>query len=914
MQRLRAVAAIFNLRHAILALAISALAVSQSATGVAQSAQGPDGGPKSDRDYKHDTSKGLRDIPPKPYVGKKEHEANRNPRAINQHKDQPDTVTQTTLADPAMPSADKNFDGIRFPGVACNCAPPDTNGEVGATQYVQIANEGLQVFNKSTGASVLGPVGIETLWSGFGGVCEANGSGDPVVLYDQLADRWVVSQFAGVSVPTDECIAVSTTSDATGSYHRYAFHLGSNFFDYPKLAVWPDAYYMAMNVFSASGSSYLGPQPFAFNRAAMLAGLPATFVTTGITGGGSEETYLPADLDGKTLPPAGAPNTFVEWPSGSPLRYKVFHFHADFNTPSNSTFTLFATPPAAGFSILCATGRSCVPQAGTSSKLDGLGDRLMFRAAYRNAGDHESLVTNYSVSSGGVAGIRWMELRNVTAGPVEVYQESTYQPDTTWRWMGSAAMDGSGNLAIGFSASSASISPQIRYAGRLASDPLNTLAQGEATLFAGTGSQMGTSSRWGDYSALTIDPVDDCTFWYTTEYYQTTSQFNWRTRIGTFKYPQCNAALGTLQGTVRDSSTNNPISGAAVQISGGASTSTNASGVYTINLAPSTYSVTFSKAGYVSQTVNNVSVTSGATTTQNGALAPVPPPPSLSIAKTADAATVNSGSPIGFTVTVTNSGAGAASSLSVTDNLPSGTGINWSVDAANSSAGWTVGGAPPNQTLTAPASLAATSNTHVHVVSNTTSSSCGTYNNTASFTSGNGGSGSSSQASVVVNCGGPVATITASNSCSAFVAGTAAPLSVVNYEVRGGKINTVTPSTFYYWVKVPAATTGSKTFTIPQGITTANFSALFQEGTSAVLNSACAAVSGATFTQTSTDATSGTVTATFTAPSAGTYYIRLQLTGSSVKKKAAPNPTTVHYAFSTNGVAGSAVGVDLVKQ
>jgi hypothetical protein len=362
MPRLRIVGAIINVRHAFLALGISALAISQSATGVAQSSQGPEGGPKSDRDYKHDTSQRLSDIPPKPYIGKKEHEANRNPRAISQHQDQPEAVAQTTLADPAMPSPGLNFNGIPFPGVNCNCAPPDTNGEVGATQYVQIANEGLQVFNKTTGASVLGPVGISTLWSGFSGVCEFNGNGDPVVLYDQLADRWVVSQFAGASVPTDECIAVSTTSDATGSYHRYAFHLGSNFFDYPKLAVWPDAYYMAMNVFNSSGTAYLGPQP-------------------GITGGSLEETYLPADLDGKTLPPAGAPNTFVEWPSGTPSTYKIFHFHADFVTPGNSTFTLFGTAPAAGFTTLCPTSRSCVPQAGTTSKLDAIGDRLMFRAA-----------------------------------------------------------------------------------------------------------------------------------------------------------------------------------------------------------------------------------------------------------------------------------------------------------------------------------------------------------------------------------------------------------------------------------------------------------------------------------------------------------------------------------------------------
>ena len=298
-----------------------------------------------------------------------------------------------------MPSADKNFDGIGFPGVACNCAPPDTNGEVGSTQYVQIVNEGFQVFNKSTGASVFGPVGIQTLWSRFGGVCQTNGSGDPVVLYDQLANRWVVSQFAGVSVPTDECIAVSTTDDATGSCNRYAFHLGSNFFDYPKLAVWPDGHYMAMNVFNSSGTAFLGPQPFAFNRAAMLNGGSATFITTGITGGSLEEPYLPADLDGKTLPPTGAPNTFVEFPGSSGV-YKVFHFHADFAAPANSTFTLFASPAAAGFTELCATTRNCVPQLGTTSRLDGIGDRFMFRAAYRNFGDHESVVTNYTVSSG----------------------------------------------------------------------------------------------------------------------------------------------------------------------------------------------------------------------------------------------------------------------------------------------------------------------------------------------------------------------------------------------------------------------------------------------------------------------------------------------------------------------------------
>jgi hypothetical protein len=177
-----------------------------------------------------------------------------------------------------------------------------------------------------------------------------------------------------------------------------------------------------------------------------------------------------------------------------------------------------------------------------SSKLDAIGDRLMFRLAYRNFGGHEALVSNYTVKAGGVAGIRWFELRRVTTGPVTVFQESTYQPDTTWRWMGSAAMDKDGNLAIGFSASSPGIFPQIRYAGRKATDPLNTLAQGERHLFNGTGSQQRTSSRWGDYSGLSIDPVDDTTFWYTNEYYDATSSFNWRTRIGNFQLAGATAA------------------------------------------------------------------------------------------------------------------------------------------------------------------------------------------------------------------------------------------------------------------------------------------------------------------------------------------------------------------------------------
>src|ERR1043165_3508368 len=513
---------------------------------------------------RNDTSPPLRDMKQLPIMRRDQREANENPKVNHSHKDSKDEVVQSSLEAPTanMPGTTLNFDGIPFPGVACNCAPPDTNGEVGATQYVQIVNEGYQVFDKTSGASQLGPAGISTLWQGFGGVCETAGHGDPVVLYDQLANRWLISQFAGASVPTDECIAVSTSSNATGSYFRYDYHLGNNFFDYPHLGVWPDAYYMSMNVFNSPGTAFLGPQPFAFDRSKMLAGLPGTFITTGVTGGSSEEVYLPADLEGSNPPPAGAPATYVEFPGGG--SYRTFQFHVDFATPANSSFTLFASPAAAGFTLLCSGTRSCVPQAGTTSRLDGIGDRLMFRLTYRNFGDHESVVGNYSVSANSVAGVRWFELRGVTNGPVTKFQESTYQPDSTWRWMGSAAMDQQGNIAVGYSASSSTISPQIRYAGRLVTDPLSTLPQAEATLFAGTGSQTGTSSRWGDYSDITVDPSDDCTFWYTNEYYSTTTSFNWRTRIGSFKFPGCGGSptptpTPTPSGTPTPTPTPNPL-------------------------------------------------------------------------------------------------------------------------------------------------------------------------------------------------------------------------------------------------------------------------------------------------------------------------------------------------------------------
>lgn len=502
--------------------------------------------------YYNDISLPLYYLPPAEKDSAEEgREGPKNPPVRHPHVDEADPVIQnqfgasTFAPAAAMPATIMNFNGMVAGAGGSTVAPPDTNGEVGTTQYVQMVNEGLQVFNKTTGASVLGPIAISSVWSGFGGACEVGGAGDPVVLFDQLANRWLISQFASVNgnAPiTDQCIAISTTSDATGTWARYGFHLGSNFFDYPHLGVWPDGYYMSMNVFNTGGTAFLGPQAFVFSRPAMLAGTTATVITPGITGGPNEETFLPADLDGSMPPPVGAPAPFIEYPSAG--GYITYRFHADFTTPANSTFLLAGTPPAAGFTSLCPSSRACVPQSGTSNKVDGIGDRLMFRVAYRNYGGHESMVGNFSVSANAVAGIRWFEIRNATSGTPTLYQEGTYQPDTDWRWLGSAAMDFVGNMAIGYSSSSATIKPQLRYTGRLAGDPLNTLPQGEAHLFDGPGAQTGTLNRWGDYSDLTVDPVDDCTFWYTNEYLPADGTFNWATRIGSFKFPNCSLAPG----------------------------------------------------------------------------------------------------------------------------------------------------------------------------------------------------------------------------------------------------------------------------------------------------------------------------------------------------------------------------------
>jgi hypothetical protein len=487
----------------------------------------------------HDVSPPLISISPRaPRLD--QHVRPLHPLPLRPGQSQPDPVLQTTSGPLVATTPGLSFAGVGDGdyGFVPNAAPPDTNGAVGATQYVQWVNESFAVFLKSTGALVTGPTAGNTLWSGFGGGCETNNDGDPIVQYDKAAGRWVFTQFSVSTTPYLQCVAVSTTSDATGSYNRYSFNYGNTQFpDYPKLGVWPDAYYISFNIFN-NATTFAGAKVCAYDRTSMLSGAAATqqcFQLSTSFGG-----LLPSDLDGATAPPAGAPNVFVNFGSNS---LNIWRFHVDFATPTNTTLTGPSNVAVAAFSPACNGGGACIPQPNTSQKLDSLADRLMYRFAYRNTGGTETAVVNHSVKVSGnhhaqVAGVRWYQLANLTSGTPAVLQQGTFSPDSNSRWMGSIAMDKVGDIAVGYSASSSSVFPSVRYTGRLSTDTPGTL-QAENIIQNGGGSQLPNLARWGDYSAISVDPVDDCTFFYTTEYLKSSGTFNWSTRIASFKFPGC---------------------------------------------------------------------------------------------------------------------------------------------------------------------------------------------------------------------------------------------------------------------------------------------------------------------------------------------------------------------------------------
>jgi hypothetical protein len=477
------------------------------------------------------------------------------------------------------------------PCPGCGSAPADAFLAVGPQHVVQVVHPiqestattgfgALAIFNKG-GTPIFGPVQLTSLFSGFGGACatpEPLSFVYPMVVYDQLANRWVVSYTASTDAfngPYAYCVAVSTTGDPTGSYARYSFNFpNSLWLQRPRLGVWPDGYYLSFN--QSSITLIEGPDFCALDRARMIAGQAATKQCIHLRDPNTPGFFYsqPAQLMGPTPPPAGAPGLFLQWGKVTFLAanptLNIFKLRVDWNTPANTRLTgpTSITPPVTDPSA-CFGEDYCVPQVGANAPvLDAWGHRLMYGVAYRNFGAHESLVANMTVSLappfGSATGIRWYEVRNPNASPV-LFQTGLYGPDgaahtATYRWLGSMAIDRLGNIGLGFFASSVSTHPGVRFTGRVPSDPAGVMSQGETHLIDGTGSltdPQRSAGEFGTDSSLVVDPVDDCTFWYAGEYFAVDGLNNWHTRIGSFKLPGCGpmavalSSLGVNPGLVQ---------------------------------------------------------------------------------------------------------------------------------------------------------------------------------------------------------------------------------------------------------------------------------------------------------------------------------------------------------------------------
>jgi hypothetical protein len=509
--------------------------------------------PEVDYPIHFDISRPLRDIATEVSSEKGFHQASpvRYPKlqqlveAARQGKGQVvDGALQTSIGPLVSATLGLNLLGVGngFPGYSVPDAPTDVNLAVGDTQVVQWVNVSYAIFDKTTGAVIAGPILGNAFWSGFGGACQTSNSGDIIAQWDKIAHRWVMTQNV-FSSPYMTCIAISTTPDATGTYYRFAYSQ-PGFPDYPKWGIWSDAYYQSQNNFGASGNSFVGAYACAYERAKMLVG-DSSAKQICFQAGSFDDSLLPADLDSAaTPPPSGQRELFLGSIDNGGSNIYQYLFHVDFTTPSNSTFTgSGGSMPISGiasFSLACGGFSACIPQKGVSDLLDSLGDRLMYRLAYRNFGaDHQTWLVSHSVTAGSSVGERWYEFRapeNSTS--LSVYQQGTFAPDSNYRWMGSIAMDSAQDIALGYSVSSSSLYPSISYTGRVPIDPLGTM-ETEASIVAGSGSQTDTSNRWGDYTNMAIDAADDCTFWYTNQYYMVTASFDWSTRLASFKFSSC---------------------------------------------------------------------------------------------------------------------------------------------------------------------------------------------------------------------------------------------------------------------------------------------------------------------------------------------------------------------------------------
>lgn len=526
----------------------------------------------------HDTSPPLRDIAIRASVPtgmSKEVPIQERP-SIGRHPEaaepdgglQLDFVPGTRMAPTPGPLA--SFPGLTDDQNAAviggRIVPPDTNGDIGLDGsgnriYIQYINLIWAVYS-DTGTLVAGPFAGNSFWQGFGGFCQTNNDGDPIVLYDDGAGRWLFSQFSinqGI-----QCVAVSTTGDPLGPYHRYAFTVtpgGQN--DYPKMGVWDDgttgsagqsAYTFTTRDFGGPGGSF-SVGAGVMERDAMLAGAAADFVkfSNPCVTGDCVEGQLPPHLDGPT-PPAGTCPTYWSavdsayddspWANDGYRNHTLCVNWANLGSSTYSEGNLVAA--GSNFDRFLGNGFSdCISPVFGGEVLDCLAAFTMYRAQFRWFGSYGSTVLNTTVDAGGDrAGIRWAEARSADGDSGWFLgQDGTYAPaDGADRWMGSIAQDQDGNIALGFSVTSGTQYPSVAYTSRMPGDPAGTLPGGEVTCHAGTGAQTASSNRWGDYSSMSVDPTDDCTFWFTEEYYETTGSFDFATRVCSFKFDSCGVA------------------------------------------------------------------------------------------------------------------------------------------------------------------------------------------------------------------------------------------------------------------------------------------------------------------------------------------------------------------------------------
>lgn len=464
-------------------------------------------------------------------------------------------VEQTSQGTLPQAAQAASFDGLGAgfegpQGKADARNPSDNSLGVGPNAIVQIVNSRLAIFTKqgaqypSTGKALLGPVVTNTLFAGFGGPCEKQISGDAVVRYDQLADRWlfVLPIFRR---PTDQpnatygmCYAVSTSPDPMGTYYRYEFSRPL-FPDYPRPAIWTDGYYLP----SSTGDTVIQKHACAADRNKMLQGLAANEQCV-IVDGVSFLNF--ADIDGRHLPPAGMPEIVMA--AGGTQLHDVFEDNGIYAWKlsvnwDDSSKTQLSGPEkinVAPYHFMCNGQLSkCVPQPETDVRLDSQGDKLMQRLVYRNFGRYQSIVASHSIDTRNGGGVRWYEFRLDKSGTPQLFQQGTYAPEGDYRWLPSIAMDRKGDIGVGYSFGGSSIYPGQRFAARMAGDPKGQMTLHEAVLAEGEASQKNTL-RWEDYTTLDIDPSDDCTFWYVGDYFKKGEE-DYSTRIGAYRLPGCGA-------------------------------------------------------------------------------------------------------------------------------------------------------------------------------------------------------------------------------------------------------------------------------------------------------------------------------------------------------------------------------------